>query len=78
MDIPNEAYQAARVALWGRPAGDATLVAQMAVEAAAPHIRAPLLERIVELEAKLAESERISGVLREQRNAAEDELRGRA
>lgn len=38
MDIPDEAYQAARTALWGRPAGDATLVAQIAVEAAAPHI----------------------------------------
>jgi hypothetical protein len=38
VQIPDGAYQAARTALWGRPAGDATLVAQMAVEAAAPHI----------------------------------------
>lgn len=40
--------------------------------------QAPLLARIAELEAKLAESERIAGILREQRNKAEDELRGRA
>lgn len=41
-------------------------------------IARPLQARIAELEAKLTESERLAGVLREQRNKAEDELRGRA
>jgi hypothetical protein len=65
MDIPDEAWAAA---------GEAVLRSE-AIEAVAPIIAAPLQARIAELEAKLAESERISGILRDQRNAAEDELR---
>lgn len=41
-------------------------------------LNAQYVARIADLEAKLAESERLAGVLREQRNKAEDELRGRA
>jgi hypothetical protein len=83
VDIPEEAKDDIRrktVAVDGNASLAVALVA-VAIEGAqiaAPHIRAPLLGRIVELEAKLAESERLAGVLREQRNAAEDELRGRA
>jgi len=79
MDIPVEAYEAARKATSSYLAPlHAIAAAQDVLHAAAPHIQAPLLARIAELEAKLAESERLAGVLREQRNKAEDELRGRA
>lgn len=77
MNIPNEACDAIHRAYLGAD-DDQLDDAASGAEIAASHIQAPLLARIAELEAKLAESERLAGVLREQRNKAEDELRGRA